>query len=52
VARAVYYHFIQFQKISEDAIMSRTRAVYDGPVLVGEDLLSFEIGDEVKVIKP
>ena len=49
---AVYYHFIQFQNISVDAIMDRTRAVYDGPVLVGEDLMSFEIGDEVKVIKP
>jgi ribonuclease Z len=48
---AVYYHFIQFQKISEDAIISRTRAIYDGPVLVGKDLMSFEIGDEVKVIK-
>jgi ribonuclease Z len=30
-------------------LMAQTRQTYDGPVELGEDLMSFEIGDEVFV---
>jgi ribonuclease Z len=46
---AVFYHFIQFKGISVDEIVNRTKDVYDGPLVVGEDLMSFEIGDEIKI---
>lgn len=47
---AVYYHIIQFQGVSLEEIMARTRKEYDGPVLFGEDLMRIEVGDSVKVI--
>ena len=30
-------------------LMEQTRQTYDGPVELGEDLMSFEIGDEIEV---
>jgi hypothetical protein len=30
-------------------IVERTRTTYDGPLVVGEDLMGFEIGDDVPV---
>jgi len=47
---AVYYHVIQFQNVTLDEMMARTRNEYDGPVLFGEDLMKIEIGDTVKVL--
>lgn len=32
-----------------DEVIAETRETYDGPLMVGEDLMSFEIGDEVRV---
>jgi ribonuclease Z len=32
-----------------DEVVTETRQTYDGPLEVGEDLMSFEIGDEVTV---
>jgi ribonuclease Z len=32
-----------------DDIESETRKTYDGPFVIGEDLMSFEIGDTVTV---
>ena len=33
---------------SEDDLLRRTRAIYDGPLQIGHDLMAVEIGDEVK----
>ena len=32
-----------------DDVVNQTRYTYDGPLVVGEDLMSFEIGSEIKV---
>jgi ribonuclease Z len=32
-----------------DDVIAETRETYDGPLIIGEDLMSFEIGDEVRV---
>jgi ribonuclease Z len=34
-----------------DDVIAQTRASYDGPLVIGEDLMRFEIGDEVVVRK-
>jgi len=47
---AVYYHIIQFQGVSLDEMMARTRNEYDGAVLFGEDLMRIEVDDSVKVL--
>lgn len=51
---AVYTHFIlrstaQVPAPSLDDVITQTRETYDGPVELGEDLMSFEIGEEVTV---
>jgi len=51
---AVYSHlvFLASETIAEqtpDDIIAETRQSYGGPLLVGEDLMSFEIGDTVTV---
>jgi ribonuclease Z len=35
-----------------EAIVAETRETYDGPLVVGEDLMSFEIGETVTVLPP
>jgi ribonuclease Z len=47
---AVYYHIIQFEGISLDEIMERTRTEYDGSVVFGEDLMHIKIGDTVEIL--
>jgi ribonuclease Z len=37
---------------SEDELIELTRQTYSGPLEVGEDLLSFEIGETVRVRRP
>ncbi|MGB5996364.1 MAG: MBL fold metallo-hydrolase [Marinomonas sp.] len=39
-----------FPKLSVDELIAMTRETYKGPLVVGEDLMSFEIGDSVKVM--
>jgi ribonuclease Z len=34
---------------TEDDLIAQTRQTYAGPLQVGEDLMSFEIGDAVRV---
>ena len=51
---AVYTHFIlrstaQVPAPSLDEVIAQTRQTYSGPLELGEDLMSFEIGDEVTV---
>ncbi|MBW2029036.1 MAG: MBL fold metallo-hydrolase [Deltaproteobacteria bacterium] len=47
---AVYTHMVLYSDIGE--IISRTRKTYDGPLEIGEDLMSFHVGDTVRVIRP
>jgi len=47
---AVFTHVIQFQGISQEEMMARTRSEYDGPVVFGEDMMQIEVGEEVRVL--
>jgi ribonuclease Z len=47
---AVYSHVILLG-ISADEILSRTRSAYQGPLVVGEDLTRFILGDDLTVRK-
>jgi ribonuclease Z len=33
-------------------LIGRTRTTYAGPIVVGEDLMTIEVGDSVKVRRP
>jgi ribonuclease Z len=51
---AVYTHYTRprlddVPAVTNEEILSRTQAVYSGPVVCGEDLMSFIIGDAVTV---
>jgi ribonuclease Z len=35
-----------------ESLISRTRATYDGPVVVGEDLMTIIVGESVEVQRP
>jgi ribonuclease Z len=39
-------------KVGKDEIIERTRKAYGGPLVIGEDLMSFEIGETVKTLVP
>lgn len=47
---AVFTHVIQFEGVSLEEMMERTRKEYSGPVIFGEDLMHIEVGEEVKVL--
>ena len=47
--------FLSSEKIPEptiDDLIAETRQTYDGPLEIGDDLMSFEIGDTVTVVRP
>lgn len=44
---AVYTHLLLFGDATDDDLIPATRGAYDGPLLVGEDLMRFDIGEEV-----
>jgi ribonuclease Z len=51
---AAYTHFVmlasaQVTAPSLDDVVAQTRQTYDGPLALGEDLMTFEIGETVKV---
>jgi ribonuclease Z len=51
---AVYSHIVllsreKFPEPTLDDVVAETRQTYSGPLVVGEDLMSFEIGDTVSV---
>jgi ribonuclease Z len=48
---AVYTHMVLF-KVTEEEVMTRTRTTYTGPLVIGEDLMSFDIGDAIDVVQP
>jgi ribonuclease Z len=50
---AVYSHIVfatekPVQDVPEDALVARTRTTYQGPLVVGRDLMSFVISDKVE----
>lgn len=55
---AVYTHVIllttdaAIPAPSLDDVVARTRTTYDGPLAVGEDLMTIEIGETVRVLPP
>ena len=49
---AVYSHIVKLGGRTEDEIMNRTKADYSGPLTMGEDLMSFSIGDTIIVSRP
>jgi ribonuclease Z len=51
---AVYTHLVllsdeKFPEPTLEEVIAETRQTYGGPLVVGEDLMSFEIGDTVTV---
>lgn len=46
---AVYSHVVKFYGATDDELLFRTKAIYRGNVFVGKDLMSFIIGDEVRI---
>ncbi|WP_301169661.1 MBL fold metallo-hydrolase [Brevibacillus nitrificans] len=48
---AVYSHIVLLGDMSEASahLLYRTQSTYDGKVIVGEDLMTFEIGEEVNI---
>ena len=46
---AVYTHILLFGDATSDDLIPATRPSYDGPLVVGADLMQFEIGDEVTI---
>jgi len=48
VRMAVYSHIVLFD-VTEKELEERTRKTYDGPLVIGEDLMTFDIGDEITV---
>ncbi|MGJ4945439.1 MBL fold metallo-hydrolase [Bradyrhizobium sp. HKCCYLS1011] len=54
---AVYSHIVfatvkPVQDVPEDVLVARTRANYQGPLIVGRDLMSFVISDHVEAFAP
>jgi ribonuclease Z len=46
---AVYTHVVEFFGATDDDLLRRTKAFYNGKILVGKDLMSFIVGDKVMV---
>ncbi len=46
---AAYTHLLLFGDATADDLIPATRPSYDGPLVVGEDLMQFDIGDEVTI---
>lgn len=48
---AAYSHIVKIHGLNEGDIMKRTKTKYAGELVMGEDLMSFSIGDTVSVSK-
>jgi len=46
---AVYSHIVRIYGYPEEEILNRTQETYSGPVILGEDLMSFSVGESVSV---
>ena len=47
---AVYTHVITFDSSNDEILVAETEATYSGAVIVGEDLMIIEVGDDVRVV--
>lgn len=47
---AVYTHILLFG-VSEEALVTKTRKTYSGPLVIGYDLMTIEVDEEVTIIK-
>ncbi|MCY4488873.1 MAG: MBL fold metallo-hydrolase [Deltaproteobacteria bacterium] len=45
---AVYNHILLFGEATDADLIPATRTAYSGPLVLGEDLMRFDIGDEVR----
>jgi ribonuclease Z len=48
---AVYTHMVLF-KVGREEVIELTRKTYAGPLEIGEDLMAFDIGETVRVVRP
>jgi ribonuclease Z len=48
---AAFSHIVKIHGLTEEDIMKKTKANYEGAVIMGEDLMSFSVGDSVAVNK-
>ena len=48
---AAYSHIVKLHGLTEEDIMKKTKVTYHGPLIMGEDLMSFSIGDTISVHK-
>ena len=48
---AVYSHIVTGSG-GDDELMAKTKETYDGRFVIGEDLMSFEVGDDVTITQP
>ncbi len=46
---AVYSHIVRIYGRTTEEIMKRTKANYQGPLVLGEDLMSFSVGDTITI---
>ncbi len=46
---AVYAHMV-ITDISYEQLIEMTRSTYEGPLIVGEDLMSFQVGEEISIV--
>jgi ribonuclease Z len=46
---AVYSHIVRLYNYPADEILKRSRATYSDPLVLGEDLMSFSVGDTITV---
>lgn len=49
---AAYTHLSLLVSEEDARLVERTKKIFDGEVIVGEDLMAFEIGDEITIIEP
>jgi ribonuclease Z len=48
---AVYTHMVLL-RIGTEEVIERTRKTYVGPLEIGEDLMAFDIGETIRVMRP
>jgi ribonuclease Z len=48
---AVYTHLLLFGNATPEDLIPATRTTYSGPLEVGEDLMSIEVGEELRIVR-
>ena len=46
---AVYSHMV-LRDMTFEELIQVTRKTYDGPLVIGEDLMTFDIGDDIGIV--